>query len=47
MKNRVSPPSPPRDRYVCRVMRALGWRRLAVVVLMTFLWSTPTPVSST
>jgi sensor histidine kinase YesM len=31
---------PQRDRYVRRVVRALGWRRLAVVVLMTFLWST-------
>jgi hypothetical protein len=31
---------PRRDRYVRRVVRALGWRRLAVVVLMTFLWST-------
>ena len=28
-----------RDRYLRRVVRALGWRRLAVVVLMTFLWS--------
>src|SRR5688572_22129626 len=25
--------------YVRRVVRALGWRRLAVVLLMTFLWS--------
>jgi len=31
---------PPRhDRYIRRVVRALGWRRLAVVLLMTFLWS--------
>ena len=27
------------DRYIRRVVRALGWRRLAVVLLMTFLWS--------
>ena len=29
-----------RNRYATRVVRALGWRRFAVVVLMTFLWST-------
>jgi sensor histidine kinase YesM len=38
MKRGTRPPSM-RDGYVRRVVRALGWRRLAVVVLMTFLWS--------
>jgi sensor histidine kinase YesM len=28
------------DNYVVRVLRALGWQRWAVVVLMTFLWTT-------
>ena len=31
---------PRHDPYIRRVVRALGWRRLAVVVLMTFLWTT-------
>lgn len=28
------------DNYAVRVLRALGWQRWAVVVLMTFLWTT-------
>ena len=38
--NRGTGPHFPRDAYVRRVVRALGWRRLAVVLLMTFLWTT-------
>ena len=38
--NRGTGPHLPRDAYVRRVVRALGWRRLAVVLLMTFLWTT-------
>jgi sensor histidine kinase YesM len=30
---------PRQNQYLRRVMRALGWRRLAVVLLMTLLWS--------
>jgi sensor histidine kinase YesM len=39
MPNRESRLPIRRERYVRRVVRALGWRRLAVVLLMTFLWS--------
>ena len=31
---------PDRDSYRARVVRALGWQRWAVVVLMTILWTT-------
>ena len=31
---------PDGDSYLARVLRALGWQRWAVVVLMTFLWTT-------
>jgi sensor histidine kinase YesM len=33
-------PGPDGDRYLARVVRALGWQRWAVVLLMTFLWTT-------
>ena len=36
---RGSQASPRHDAYIRRVVRALGWRRLAVVLLMTLLWS--------
>jgi hypothetical protein len=46
MLNRATRLPVRRDRYLRRVVRALGWRRLAVVVLMTFLWSTRRLVSA-